>query len=479
MRKATVTLSCLILPLSGLKGQSTTEPPSLTEMRKKLEAAAGAETALLNDLYQRALSGVQANAAQQGDYEQALAARRRREQLAAQSATLRAQSGADAGTELLLKDARLAGGLTLSPLSISNWRSAQASADWTLNRIPPGRYEVHLTYRWQPATGAAIPEPPQWLFREVSSLAGAAANQVKCTLSPTTVSSPGNAKADGTLSITTLPFTLRVTPVHDYEGQDLALTGVRLVPVNTAATAPVDLTFTSHRAELDTLLEAHRAEIRSIRQPLVEDYIKNLGTLTATGAAGRKVVDAEMRRAQAALDADSAGTSTLLAASGKAGLTTLTGAKYVEDPGNTGTRFKVEHEGQTFIVTMMWVASPPPEPSLDVKAYRLARERFQVDELHAVALGQAAKEFTALYLTDRPIKLLARAIPESDGSLSALVYVEPVGLFQNVLIDHGLAVVDSAAGGRRMALEAGILTSLHERESRARSSTPAEGGWAK
>jgi len=480
MMKALILTLGVVAVTDSLLGQSPTEPPALVELRKKLEVAAGAETALLNDLYQRALSGVQANAALDGDYEQALAARRRREQLAAQTQAIRAQSGPDAGTDLVIKDARLAGGLVLSAQAISNWRSALSSAEWILNRATPGRYEVHVTYRWQQGAGAAaVSEPPQWVMREVSSLPGAATNVVKCVLSPTSISGPGTVKGDGVLSISTLPFTLRLAPAMDYGGLDLVLLGVRLVPVSATASAPADLTFVSHREELDTLLKTHRDEMRSIRQPVVEDYLTKLATLGANGAAGRKVVDAEMRRARASLDGDSAGVSTLASASGKAGLTSLTGARYVDDPENTGTRFKVEHEGQTFVVSMMWVASPPPEPAMDVKAYRLTRERFNVDELQSVALGQAAKEFTALYLSDRPLKLLARATPDADGSLSALVYVEPVGLFQNVLVDHGLAVVDPASGGRRMALEAGILTSLHERESRARSSTPPEGGWAK
>lgn len=462
---------------------AATEPPVLVEMRKKFEAAAGSETALLNDLYQRALSGVQANAAAEGDYEQALAAKRRREQLISQTNALREQSVTAPGTVLPLAEAKLAGGLTLSPdaLALAPWRSELASAEWVLSRITPGRYEVELLYRWADAPGSDDEAVvPQWVLREVSTLPGAAANVLRFTL-PKKASAPDRLKATGVLTISALPFTLRLTAAADYEGYDLALMGVRLLPPTAPAPAPLAITqAVDMKAELDQLMKTHAERLRAARDPVVADYMEMLAGLGERGAAGRKVVDAEVRRAKSLLE----GSKDLLgggsSASGKAGLTSLSDVSYVHDEANTATRFKVEHEGQSFWVRMLWVASPPADPKTEHSALRLARERFGLDELSAVALGQAAKEFTELYLTDKPLRLLARANPAADGSLQALVYVDPVGLFQNVLVDHGLAVVDAPGGtGKRAALEAGIVGSLLEREARAKAATPAEGGWAK
>lgn len=457
------------------------EPAALVEMRKKFEAAAGSETALLNDLFQRALSGVQTNAAAEGDYEQALAAKRRREQLIAQTNDIREQTGTQPGTVLPFTEAKLAGGLTLATEALAPWRSELASAEWVLSRIVPGRYEVELLYRWVDAPGpldeAVV---PQWVLREVSTLPGAAANVVKCALQKTGTTAE-RLRATGVLNITALPFTLRLTASADYEGYDLALMGVRLLP---AAATPLAATNTTQpavslKSELDALLQSHSERLRAAREPVVGDYLEMLAGLGERGAAGRKVVDAETRRAKGLLDGSSQTLGGMSSASGKAGLTSLNAVRYVPDEANTGTRFKVEHEGQSFWVRMMWVTSPPSDPKLDPAALRHARERFGMDELSAVALGQAAREFTELYLAGKPLRLLARANPSPDGSLQALVYVDPVGLFQHVLVDHGLAVVDAPGGGKRAALEAGIITSLQEREAHARSSTPAEGGWAK
>lgn len=455
------------------------EPAALTELRTKFQAAADAETALLNDLYQRALSGVQANAALDGDYEQALTAKRRRQQLVAQTQAIRMGANGTLGTELALKDARLTGGLLLSANAISSWDSPLASAEWILNRVTQGRYEVQVSYRWPLAAGTQVVTPPQWVLREVSSLPGAAANVTRVTLAPTTLPQAGQVKGDSVLTITTAPFALRLSLAQGDDDLDFSLLSVRLVPVSEAISTPSDLVGADLSSEFAALLQAHKLELRAQREPVVEEYISKLTALGKENGTGRKVLDAEIRRARGTLEVNKAMPDTLASASGKAGLTSLVDARYVNDPQNTGSRFKVEHEGQTFWVSLMWVAAAPPTPAMDVKAYRLARERFNMDELQAAALGQAAKEFTALYLSDRPLKLLAREEPGADGSLAALVFVEPVGLFQHVLVDHGLAVVEPGHGGKLAALEAGILASLQQRESLARSASVPEGGWAK
>jgi hypothetical protein len=124
-------------------------------------------------------------------------------------------------------------------------------------------------------------------------------------------------------------------------------------------------------------------------------------------------------------------------------------------------------------------------PGVYACVVKLTQERFKIDPLQALALGQAASEFTALYLKERPLKLLTRATPTADGSLLALVHVEPIGLFQNVLIDYGLAFVDRASGeksqdgerDKRDSIEAGLMSALQEREKLAQNAAVKAGGW--
>jgi hypothetical protein len=67
----------------------------------------------------------------------------------------------------------------------------------------------------------------------------------------------------------------------------------------------------------------------------------------------------------------------------------------------------------------------------------------------------------------------------------ALVHVEPIGLFQNVLIDYGLAVVDPPHGEKRKdgekdklhSIEAGLITALKDRELQAQNAATKVGGW--
>jgi hypothetical protein len=478
MKRACSLLASVMVLSAPMGSAQSSAPAALVESRREFEATAAEETALLNDLYQRALLGLQLNAAQDGDYEQALAAKQRRAELVAQSEALRRLAGADAGVELALSEARLAGRNELDSDAIVGWSSDLSSAEWIVNRMTPGRYILQLSYRWRKLASAVVTEPPTLLAREVSSLPGASANVVKCSLTLTGPGAGGRAKADGVITVSNLPFTLRLAPEEAYEDLELSLLGVTLVPVNSAGAAPTDLSAASLKPELDALLEAHREAVRTVRRPLLDDYVDKLNALLAGGAVGKKVVEAEMRRAKGALSAD-ATSATALAASGRAGLTSLEDVRYMSDAQNTATRFKVQHEGQTFWIHLLWVTSPPHEPALDMKAFRFARDRFRLDELEAVALGQAAKEFTELYLSGRPLKVLARAAPAEDGTVSALLYVEPVGLFQHVLVDHGLAVVDPGGVNKRSVLETSILGSLQERESRARGGDPAEGGWAK
>jgi hypothetical protein len=75
------------------------------------------------------------------------------------------------------------------------------------------------------------------------------------------------------------------------------------------------------------------------------------------------------------------------------------------------------------------------------------------------------------------LRLLLRQDHKANEAAQALLFVEGIGLFQNVLIDQGLAVLDAPTNKGRNPLESALLTGLQEREAAARKQSPAPGGW--
>jgi len=94
-------------------------------------------------------------------------------------------------------------------------------------------------------------------------------------------------------------------------------------------------------------------------------------------------------------------------------------------------------------------------------------------------VGRAAREFTAGYLRDKPLRLLIRPDRDKDGTMAALLFLPNVGLYQNVLVDHGLAaVVPPPSDKQRNAMERAFLGTLSAHEATAKNRKPAPGAWA-
>ena len=463
------------------------DPPAIAERRALFEKSAARETIALNDLFEPHLASLETASGASGDYATALASRQRRAALAASSKELRELLSGEgaAGTALALSDAKVAGGVSLEAGALTGWRNGGSSvADWVINQVQPGKYAVEVEFRLttdaSKASTGLTPANPRLRFREVSSLAGAAANFVLVALQSADLSM--TLRAQGEINLVRLPALFRMEAESLSIGQTLSVSAVKLIPVmatplaSSVPTVPVGpMAPFDGDGEFSALMKLHEERLKSAREPVVRDYLEMLASLGQKGA-GERVVTAETRRAKKLLElGGEKGPAGM--AGGKTGFTSLAGVKYVADAANTGDRFKVEHEGQTFWVRLLWTTCPPLEAKSG-QAMRVVRERFKIDELSALALGQTAREFTELYLQGRDLKLLARATPDDDGALLALVYVEPVGLFQHVLVDHGLAVVDApASASKKAALEAGLLAAMEEREKRAKAAVPPEGGW--
>ncbi|MBL9115302.1 MAG: hypothetical protein JNJ83_09885 [Verrucomicrobiaceae bacterium] len=478
-------------------GPPLPEPPALVEMRKKFEAAAARETVGLNELFAPHLANLEMNAGASGDYALALSAKRRRENLVAASQRLKEVAAPAPGITLPLASARVSGGVTWNAGVLDNWAASTSGAEWTLTNIQPGRYVVRIVAAVAPpavavpmpltATLPTTPPVAAVRFREVSNLTIAATNSA--TISVTSANGNGSSVPEQPtapkpiVTVQRLPVTFRLELMN--AGQiAFRLMQVVLEPVNeallnlsgppaNAATESAAVSLALQKAE-----ELHNERMKQAMTPVVQDYLELLAGLGEKGA-GARVVQAETKRVTKFLESGTESFFQLAPSVSKSGLTTLTDVKYVADPGNTGDRFKVEHEGESFWVKLMWTVCPP----MDARKGRtmdLIKSRFGIDELGAVAIGHAAREFTELYLTGKPLKLLARATPAPDGTLVALVYLETTGLFQHVLIDHGLALVDGPEDKgytRKAALEAGLLADMLEHEGRARKAAEEGGGW--
>jgi hypothetical protein len=114
----------------------------------------------------------------------------------------------------------------------------------------------------------------------------------------------------------------------------------------------------------------------------------------------------------------------------------------------------------------------------DDKILNTMAARFRIDTEDALAVGRAAQEFTAGYLRGKKLRLVARPMREGADELEALVFLPDVGLFQNVLLDQGLAALYVPINKKTSVGENTLLESLFAREQAAKTRVPPSGAWA-
>ncbi len=126
--------------------QAPPVPPELSQLRQQYAQKALTAGRMLADQYSNALAGLEAQAGDAGDYDTALAAQRRRHDLAELYARL-PESGAD-DVVLHAADAKTSGAVTFnrSEDSLTSWRTTGSSAYWDVLKITPGEFDVTLTY---------------------------------------------------------------------------------------------------------------------------------------------------------------------------------------------------------------------------------------------------------------------------------------------------------------------------------------------
>jgi len=466
----------LILALPA-QAQTAATPPPLEETRQAFLQRVRLASGSLNDYYEKALASLETSLAALGDYEQARAVKARRADLTALSA---ATPDTAPGLPLLIEKAKLSGSTLATADSLQGWRTTNCAAEWIIPRFTPGTYQLVLTYlmaprrppRPQVSPLAPLEEVPM-LFHESSLLASAAKNSLPIKLTMT----GGENKlltVEGSIELTRAPVVLRLVNQASSPMNEIIIRDLKLIPLATAASTPLTAS-TSHPflEELKLLQAAQASKLTAAQKPLIDVYLSELAAISAPLPEAAEAIASEQQRVKKLLEGKAPKRPVGLKLDN---FEELANAHFVPDPANTGDAFIIEHQGQQQRIRLAWIACPPLKPA-EQKPLKLVLDRFGISPEAALSLGQSAQEFTALYLEGRPLRLLLRQDHKANEAAQALLFVEDIGLFQNVLIDQGLAVLDAPANKGRNPLESALLTGLQEREAAARKQSPAPGGW--
>jgi hypothetical protein len=280
------------------------------------------------------------------------------------------------------------------------------------------------------------------------------------------------------VTFTRMPLTLRLVAAAGYPANILRLRGLKLVPATEAIAAapaePIDV-----KAALEALRTTLTSELAEAQKAVVEAYRTELEQIASTTANEAK---AELKRLDRLAEKKdnkprfSPPRSMADASGGLDGFDEVIAATLADGEPETGDRFNVLHEGRELKVRLLWVVCPPVKS--DDKSLNAIATKFRIDKEDAVAVGRAAQEFTAGYLRGKTLRLLAKPMREGADELEALVFLPDVGLFQNVLIDQGLAALDVPNNKKATTGENALLKSLFDREQAAKTRVPPSGAWA-
>lgn len=477
----------LLLCLGTAFGQ-TPDPAPLAVARASFLRQVMTESQTLTDQYERALVKVEQELAEAADYEEARLVQQRRAELKALYPTADTAQSQTLAFPLLPAQARFIGSAETRGDLITGWRTGGSGAEWSNLRLSPGKYYLELEanlVELPSLPGTLVPgrSQPQesaiFEFFEVSLLAGAAENrrsfEVKLSHDDTTFES----LKIGPVNFTRSPVTLRLAAPAGYPGNLLRLRNLRLMPMTVEA--PTITSPAPQGPSLDSLKKSLNEDLGTVQKPLLDSYLENIRKLAATYPTLKDAADAETKRLLKLMEnsrGQAAGPLRLLGNNGGLnGFEDLDGAHFVADPGNRGDRFVIEHEGRRLNIRLQWLLCAPADGSADGDTRTFIKHFHMANGSDVTPLGRAAQEFTAGYLEGKALRVLVRPGKEKDGTATALVFLPEIGLYQNVLVDQGLAAVVSPKDRRGM-MENGLFDSLLDREQTARRQKPAAGAWA-
>lgn len=487
------------------KPATSSDPLELQQKRQQFLGRALTVSEVLSKQFANALASLAKEAGASGDYELALKAQMRREGLAKlYSSTLEDPSISNV-LVMRAADARTNGSVNYdrSKDVLTGWKTVGSVASWDVSRIVPGSYDVVLTYAvadsGEPPSRPNPYLPPPDLatggdfeFYEDSSLSGADANRRMGS-----VSSTGGWTEFSTLTLPAVQltrsgarFALKITRAKG-EGGVMNLKEIRLVPAKPAAVAAPTLDANGQPVaqvdELTKLKQEHTERLRQKLMPVSLEYTGKLSTLAAGLAGNADVVEelqTEVRRVERL--GDNPRSLLQLRERGRPaqtladGLHEIRDVRYLPAAENTGDKFMVTSNGESYPVRLLWVSCPPPAPGPESDEIT-ASQYFGITPEDVVSIGIMARDFTAEYLKDKPLRLLTRGFKDEHGVLLASVHPEGLGDFAGILVDNGLAMVHQPVGKTRAArlYEESSLNALREREAAAKARHIPPGAWSR
>jgi hypothetical protein len=472
-------LFCLMVAGVSLHAQ---ELPARTAFLNELLT----ESQVLTEQYERALSKLETELAQAADYEEAQLVQRRRDELKA----IYAQTGKGNITAIPLPadKARVTGTTEARGDMLTGWRTTGSIAEWSNLRITPGTYFLELTANiaelpGMPGTsmpGRAQPhESVSFTFYEISLLPGAQENRRTFDIMMSKDDTSFTPLRIGPVTFARSPVTVRLTPAAGYPGNLVRLRQIRLVQVHdeVITAAPMPDNGDALKQAKNHLLD----DLASVQKPVLSGYEEKLKALANSSPKLRDEITAETSRLEMLKKTDSStqGDKPILRAlakmSGVTGFQDIDGAKLVAADTTRGDRLMIEHDGRKIAVRLLWLECASLTDADDSR--KSFAKHFSIDVNSTTALANAAKEFTIGYLEGKSLRLLIRPGKEKDGSQAALVFLPEVGLYQNILVDQGLAAVrPPVKESPRGIMEKSLLGTLLEREASARRQK--NGAWA-
>ncbi|MFC5453969.1 hypothetical protein [Prosthecobacter fluviatilis] len=480
-------LPAVIFLLHACTALLAQEPAALTATRAAFMRQVMADSQLLTQQYERALAKVESEVAATGDYEEARAIRQRRQQLQA----LYAGTVSSLATPLPLTLARMMGSAQAAGETLGGWRSGGSGAEWQNFRLLPGSYHLEFEANMSdaPVAGSIYAsskfQPQQsalFEFDEVTLLGTATENRRTFEIARSTDETTFTTVRVGPLTFSRNPVTLRFTATDGYPANIIRIRNLRLVPVTeTASASPAPIPKTGSATAMQQASMTLKEAIENAKKTATANYLDELNDLAVTKPELKGQVDAEIRRMKRLGEQKTgqSGINAITATSGGfGGFEDISDARLADEEPASGERFKVVHEGRTLPVRLLWVDCAPVEED-DENAVKRFAKHFSIENEDVIAVGRTAREFTSSYLRDKPLRLLIRPDRDKDGTMAALLFLPNVGLYQNVLVNHGLAaVVIPARDQQRNAMERAFLSTLTTLENTARKRKPAPGAWA-
>lgn len=474
-----------------------TEPTELSAARKEALNRILAASRQLTEQYVRALARLEDELAAASDYDAAIAVQARIRELGSAIQAGPASATNANAIALASTSAKTTGSLFVDGEVLTGWRTHGSTAEWTLPALAPGRYALELSYHLSDAPVSAIGstanlsrfsavETAAFKFSEVSLLAPANTRNLQLTKSAD--ASTYNTARTEPLNFTRSRTTVKLEAADAYPANVIRIKNIRLIPLpDTPPATTTAPTPNVPQQNVSALRQVFQKQLATVRSSLLERYESELRTFAAQPAvaADRDLLeDAEQEQRRARMELASPSPMIQrkapgsLARSALDGFEDLPNARLVIDPASTADRIKVEHDGRQFWISLAWVRCPPATPD-DKDALAASVKHFGIVEEDALTVGRVAREFTQGYLEGKPLRLLVRARKNDGQPAQALVFLDGVGLFQSVLVDHGFAALSIPAGSeRKPILETTLINLIRERERTASARKPAPGAWA-